>query len=450
MRSPRLAERTRRNFPGTPGLLGATAGTLAVSACGQLFLLASGVFGARLLGVTGRGQLALLLLLSSIVTAVGSLGLPLAVTYWTARENGFSHRSRERIVGFGTQQVLIVTGVHAAILVALFASASRPISEAAVMSLLATPGLLVYQYSLAILQGERRFSSFNAQRLALPSLYAFFVVALYVLDVHTLIAVIAAWDAAVILPAISSTVAVRRGPVSSGLADIPPLPEMVRFGMKGLLGSVSPLETFQLDQAIVGLFISPTALGLYVVGVAFTNIPRFIGQAIGLVAYPHLAARADGLHAGKTILRFMAVGFGLCGLAAGLVEIAVPWLVPRLFGQSFAPAVGIARVLLISALLVSLRRLLADCARGAGLPGVGSLAEITALALFPLVLVVVGGDATGVAWSLVLSGAVALAVTALRLGRGMARASGPAGNTTTLPAAHDAVAAESVAPIVPS
>ncbi|HWH11935.1 MAG TPA: oligosaccharide flippase family protein [Solirubrobacteraceae bacterium] len=401
-----------------------------MSGAGQLTLLASGVFGARMLGVTGRGQLALLLLLSSIVTALGSLGVPLAVTYWTARDGGLSQRSRARIVSFGIQQVLLVTGLHAAILVGLFADASSAVTEAAVISLAATPGLLVYQYSLAILQGERRFTSFNTQRLLLPGLYAFLVTALYVAKAHSLVAVMVAWDVAVIVPAITSTIAVRRGPAPDAVVDAPPLRELIRFGVKGLLGSVAPLETFQLDQAIVGLFISPAALGLYVVGVAFTNVPRFIGQAIGLVAYPHMAAQPDARGARRSTLRFMTVGFVLCGLSAAVIEVALRWLVPELFGRSFVGAVGLARVLLISALLVSMRRLLADCARGAGLPGIGSASEIAALALFPVAVVVIGGGATGVAWALVVSGGLAVAVVVPRLARTLGRVPPQAGEST--------------------
>ena len=413
---------------------------------GQVTLLASGVFGARMLGVTDRGRLALLLLLGSIVTQLGSLGMPLSLTYWTARDGGLSGSSRRRIVGFVIRQVPVVTGIHAAILVALFAAASPTVSEAAAITLLATPAMLVYQYSLAVLQGERRYSSFNVQRLALPALYASTLTVLYLVGVRGLVPVTVAWDAAVALPAISSTLAVLRGPAPRARSDAPAVPEMVRFGVKGLLGSVAPLEAFQLDQAIVGLFISPMALGLYVVGVAFTNIPRFIGQAIGLVAYPHLAAHRDAPDAARSVLRFMAAGLALCGLAAAAVELALPWLVPHLFGAAFAPAVGIGRVLLLSALLVSMRRLLADCARGVGLPGLGSAAEVAALALFPLAVLVIGGGATGVAWALVLSGAVPLGLVVPRLARALRR---PGADRDDRPPRPDARDGDAVIDLIP-
>ena len=48
------------------------------------------------------------------------------------------------------------------------------------------------------------------------------------------------------------------------------------------------METFRLDQAVVGLFLTPAALGLYVVGLAFANLPRFIAQSVGYIAYPRI------------------------------------------------------------------------------------------------------------------------------------------------------------------
>jgi O-antigen/teichoic acid export membrane protein len=170
---------------------------------------------------------------------------------------------------------------------------------------------------------------------------------------------------------------------------------------------------------------------VYVVAVAFTNAPRFLSQAIGLVAYPHLAAQPAGGRAGRTILRFMVLGVVLCGLTAAIIEVALPWLVPALFGRSFAPAIGIARVLLLSAVLVSVRRLLSDCARGAGFPGIGSASEIVALGLFPPAALLIGGGATGVAWALVVSGGAAVAVVLPRVLSALRRhrRAGPSGSS---------------------
>ncbi len=68
---------------------------------------------------------------------------------------------------------------------------------------------------------------------------------------------------------------------------------MLSFGVRGMLGASSPIEYYRLDQAVVGLFLAPVALGIYTVALAFTNLPRFVSTSVGMVAYPHVAAEQD-------------------------------------------------------------------------------------------------------------------------------------------------------------
>src|SRR6202011_5572558 len=82
-------------------------------------------------------------------------------------------------------------------------------------------------------------------------------------------------------------------PAASTAAAAPPRWEMCRFGLKSLLGSISVVQTFRVDQAVVGLFLAPVALGLYVVGLSVTNLPRFVALGVGWVAYPNIAGQAD-------------------------------------------------------------------------------------------------------------------------------------------------------------
>ena len=52
---------------------------------GQAVLIISGILAARILGVEGRGYLALLIIFPVVLCQLGGLGLPQAVTYYTAR-----------------------------------------------------------------------------------------------------------------------------------------------------------------------------------------------------------------------------------------------------------------------------------------------------------------------------------------------------------------------------
>ena len=173
---------------------------------------------------------------------------------------------------------------------------------------------------------------------------------------------------------------------------------------------MSPLESLRLDQAVVGLLLSPVALGLYVVGVSFTNLPRFVAQSIGVVAYPHVAAERDPVLARRSMWNLFWLSVLVCTAVIVPLELAAGWLIPAFFGDAFAPAVGIMQILLLSALFLSARRVLTDASRGVGLPILGTIAEVASwvalVICIPLLAPAFG--ASGVAAAFALSAAVSL------------------------------------------
>src|SRR5664280_1437902 len=69
-----------------------TVQSIGTAVLGQLFLLVSGTLIARELGVTGRGQLALVLILLQVSCQLGGLGLPAAVSYVLASSGAVTVR----------------------------------------------------------------------------------------------------------------------------------------------------------------------------------------------------------------------------------------------------------------------------------------------------------------------------------------------------------------------
>jgi O-antigen/teichoic acid export membrane protein len=148
---------------------------------------------------------------------------------------------------------------------------------------------------------------------------------------------------------------------------------------------MSAVETFRIDQAVVGLFLSPVALGFYVVGLSITNLPRFLAQSIGMVSYPAVASAGDAGTGYRLMWRYFWIA---TAVAVGVVvplELSADTLIPFFFGHAFERSVLIAQILLAGTVAVSARRVLADGARGAGRPGLGTVAEVGAwLALVPM------------------------------------------------------------------
>jgi O-antigen/teichoic acid export membrane protein len=306
-------------------------------------------------------------------------------------------------------QTATLLALHACGLVIVFGSAPRHVQVAAALSLLATPAIVAFLYALGVLQGTQDFRALNLSRVIFPPLNAAVLIVMLATGVGGLWLVTIVWVGLYALSAVVAVLAARRSirriaPDGHDPESIPGNAEMIRFGCKALLGSMSPLTGFQLDQAIVGLFISQAALGIYVVAVAFTNLPRFVAQSIGLVAYPHVAADHSGRGPARTIIMFTGLTLLLCGAVVGATELMLGLLVPRLFGPAFASAVSVGRILLIGSLLFCLTRTLSDCARGAGRPGLGTVAEIVSLVtMFPFVALLSGNGVDGVATAVVLA-----------------------------------------------
>ncbi|MBA3717018.1 MAG: oligosaccharide flippase family protein [Actinobacteria bacterium] len=396
------------------------AGSILTGLVGQAVLIVSGVLAARILGVQDRGYFALLVLFPSVLAQIGSLGLPLAATFELSRD-----RTRWAEVIRTLQRPMLVQFVslallHAGILAAVFWSDPHAVRISALVSLCAVPAILGQSYGTAILQGQQRFLAFNVLRALPATAYSAAVLAIFLVGGGDLEWVVIGWAiASVVSAAVTLVVAVRGIALRSARRATGSLHAMLRFGLRGLLGWTSPVETFRLDQAVVGLFLTPAALGLYVVGLAFANLPRFIAQSVGYIAYPRVAAH-QGREAWRELWQFFWLAAGASALVVLGLELGVARLVPLFFGSEFDGAVALTRILLVGALFLSARRVLTDGAQGLGRPGLGTIAELSswifllpALGIFtPL------WHARGVALALAVSAALSFVVLLALLVRG--------------------------------
>jgi len=130
-----------------------------------------------------------------------------------------------------------------------------------------------------------------------------------------------------------------------------------------------------------------------------------------MVAYPRVASSADAVQARRATWRFVAFAGVLSLLVVGVLEILAGWLIRFFFGEEFAPALPLVRILLIAAVFWCLRWTLADAVRGAGLPALGSVAELASWVTLPLALAVLLplGGIQGVALAMVISAVASVA-----------------------------------------
>lgn len=393
-----------------------TLGSVLTGAWGQAAVAISGPLVARLLGVRNRGELALLLLIPLALCQVGSLGLPHTIPW-------FGKGQRDRIEAVMGQllrpvlvQLVLLTVVHAVVLLVITAGKPAEVQGAALITMLIVPSFLLQQYGLAVLQAQLRFRLYYVLSAMPATGWAVAVLICLIAGFDDLRVVTAGWVLVNLVVGVVTISASLKGAELRRQGE-PGVGRLLRFGAAGLLGSVGAVDNVGIEQLFAGLFLSPASLGLYVVGVAFTNLPRTVGGAIGLVCYPKVAAERELGAAWRRFWHFLAISALACILVAAALSWSVPLLIPMFFGDDFRGAVPLAQVLLLAGIFQGIRRTAVDGLKGLGRPIPGTVAEIVSLvSLFSgLFVLAPARGVSGVALAYTVASGAGLAFLALAI-----------------------------------
>lgn len=369
---------------------GPTRHNLAGAVAIQGALLVSGVLSARMLGPTNRGYLALLTTFASTLVQLGAVGISLSATYHLASRRIHGHQILPLLRRPAAAQLAGLTAAYTLIAVSYTLIADAPILAAALVGILQIPASLLADYGIALALGARRHALASALRAVAPVALAVLVTLLFVADAGTLLAVECAVVASALL---GGALAFARGAKAAGVlrADSSLLDEMefaearrelLSFGRRGYVGYLSPTDSFRLDQLAVGLLLSPAALGIYVVGAAFTNFPRLVALNVGLSSTAEIASIEPGEAQRSAIRRAVRrTALLLTAISIGLAAV-IPLLIPLLFGSEFSDAVAVGEVLIVAAWFMCMKRVSVDLLRGAGELTQGTRAEAINLIVF--------------------------------------------------------------------
>jgi O-antigen/teichoic acid export membrane protein len=345
------------------------------------------------------------------IAAILNLGLPLAATFYIAKDTSRTRPIVSSLAPIAVSQIVGLLLVQGLCLLIYLQGQSDHVVTSGIISIPWAASVVAQLYGLALFQGQSRFMAFNVLRVCPMTLYAAGCITLFLtgdgsLQSLTLMAV----GSNVITALVAIGLGLSSLPPAAPDAEAPPRREMLVFGGKALFGSFSLVETLQVDQSFVGLALSPAALGLYVVASSFTSVLRFTVANLGMVAYPRVASAKDPAVGRRRIWQYFCGGVGGCIVLTVILELLVGWAIPFFFGNGFSEAVPIARILIPGGVLLCGRRILSDGVRGAGYPGLGTIAEVASWAWLIPALVLLGNSegARGAAWAATSSYAFSL------------------------------------------
>lgn len=361
---------------------GPMVGSFAATGTIQLIQAVVGVLLARILGPSDRGELAAVILWPTLMTTIGSIGLAQAATYHASRASRLGVVVGSTLVIVAVDSVLLVAIGWAILPLALGGHDSGVVHEAQLFLTGFVPLNLLAVSMMSILNGSHRFAWFQSLRLIMIGSTAIGIFLLAATGEMTVSSAAAAYLAGfAIAAAVALTVTIR----SVGAAEVGFSRESARdllgFGSKSMLSQSMWTLNERVDQLVISVFFSATSLGLYVVAVTLTSLTTLIGFSFALVALP-MIARLKVRSEQQQMARLIVSATLLC---ATLVSIPMfvfePTLIRLLFGDSFAGAAGVGRVLLVAGVVFGLNRVLEALLQAVGRPLESSIGEGVALAV---------------------------------------------------------------------
>jgi O-antigen/teichoic acid export membrane protein len=377
--------------------------SLAVAVSIQLLNVITGVLLARTLGPTGRGELAAIVLWPAVLSAVGSLGVSEAATYYAARDASAIGALIGSSLSLAMGQSALLIGIGLFAIPAVLSGHEESVRQVALVYLAYIPLHLVTVHLMGVLNGLHRFRAYNALRLSYFATVASALVLVAALHRLTPGIVVAVYLSASVFSAIATIGLVFRGPRNRIAFSRPLAGALVRYGIKSHTSGVSSMLNERLDQLLISVFLAPAKLGLYVVAVTLTALTNLIGTSVGLVGLPTLArlgAQEERRRAASRLIRLTLIGSTAVTVPLLLLT---PTLIEMVFGAAFVAASGATRILLVATILLSLTRVLEATLKAVNRPLDAGAAQLAALLV----------TAAGLAALLPLFGIVGAAVASL-------------------------------------
>lgn len=356
------------------------------------------VVTARSLGPDGRGAFVLLFTVATVTYLACTFGVNTAARVHLV--------ARPRVVelgdylGLSAALVALQTVACAVLGAALLplVNVGLPGAEAILLGVLG--GSLLAQYMLFdAINAYGRTSLAAALDAAGSAAQLVFVVGLAQLEVRTVAPYIAALGVANVVQT-----ALELGSLRSMKLSLRPRYRpaewklLVRSGLPGTALSLAQMLTFRLDRYLVGIFLTPAAVGVYSVAAAIPELLRTPPLALSYSFFYRIASGTADPRDFRALRRWFVL---LAVIGSAVTFVVAPVVIRLAFGPEYADSVVPLRILLLGEVGVTLFYLdafsLAALNR-IGHAAAGAVTGLTVVVLADLVLVPAFGI-SGAAWA---------------------------------------------------
>lgn len=295
----------------------------------------SAVLMARLLEPAGRGELAILILVPTLLTVVLELGQEFTGSHLASRSGSDRGRLHGNLLLFATALVVPAAGLLA------IAFWLLPYLDGMLLPLVATGGVAVgagvyLRGASGLALGSGRVRLYNASRLLLAGSFLAGVLAFWGLGHASPRAFYFAWCGAQLTVAALLGLCLRTEPLGASRRVAG---EQWRAGWPVHLSNTSQFLLLRVDQLLLAGLVGTAAVGEYTVAVNVAEALWYLPAAAGLLSIPFLSGGLPEADKARALVHAFRISFWFPVAGALALASSASVLLPYVFGQSFSGAV---------------------------------------------------------------------------------------------------------------
>ena len=391
--------------------------TTAIDILMMAMQLLTGIIVGRVLGPSGRGEFAMIILWPAFISGLMIGGLRFSLIYHVSRKIGkLSNTIATAVI------TMVVGSAIAAALLVVFAEDWLPAASPQVHDLLILTSLLLPIASIGtilepVLLGQRKYKAWNFLRVLDPILMVASVLAFAWFGLLSVASLIYLYLAIRLFYTAWFLLYVKREFPSMEVDSV--ARGLLVYGAKcqpsGWLGNVNA----QADQLILSSLFTPMFLGLYRTGANVASFLRFVFIGFQRLVMTEAAECEEEWQRIDRIANYLAMCLLVSLISVGPFLLILGPAIRWMYGEAFDGSVAPAQVLVFAIILRGFCGILGNGFRGLGKPLLPLWADVTGavILLVSFVLLIPPMGIMGAATSVVISSAsvfVVLGIAFLR------------------------------------
>ncbi len=340
------------------------------------FSVATSLLSAWALGAEGRGELVIITMWLFVFTLFGTLGLPYAHRYFTAKNPEFNSEIFTNTIVYTAIASFLIFAVGWLAVPNLISEQKPEVIWMTQLFLLNVPVILLNELLRGQLEGAKLFGWLGIARIAFIGAQATSYIVLYVLGSLTLINALIVIVFAQVLTSTLMFFGVWFKLRPKWRLDLKIFLKEIHYGIRSYFGIVTEFAVWRLDQIMLTALASSTIIGLYAVAVAIAEISATLASSISDSLMPEVAGSKDKKQALLLLSRSLRLTFYAQMLALIPFWIVAPYLLQYVFGEEFIGATMALRLLFIGSIIWSASLILISGLNGFGNPGLSTVARI--------------------------------------------------------------------------